>query len=61
MHYGKPLRVFFEETQRESNTHLSKAVMETYLKFYLNVKPGSTLGIVHASEIAVHVTGKRGG
>jgi len=60
MHYGKPLRVFFEETQRVSNTHLSKAVMETYLKFYLDVKPGSTLGIVHTSEIAVNVTGKSG-
>lgn len=60
MFYGKPLRVFFEETQRVSNTHLSKAVMETYLRFYLDVKPGSTLGIAHTSEIAVNVTGKSG-
>ncbi|PWK78700.1 hypothetical protein LX99_01148 [Mucilaginibacter oryzae] len=61
MHYGKPLTVFLEEDRKVNYIHLSKAVMESYLKFYLNVKPGSTLGIVHTSEIAVHVTGKRGG
>ncbi|WP_114937225.1 hypothetical protein [Mucilaginibacter endophyticus] len=58
MHYGKPLTVFLEESRRISYTHLSKAVMESYLKYYLNLIPGKTLGITHTSEIAVHVTGR---
>jgi hypothetical protein len=55
MHYGKPLF----PTAPEKYIELSKAVMDSYLKHYLNLKPGSTLGIAHTSEIAVHVTGKR--
>ncbi|AYL96273.1 hypothetical protein [Mucilaginibacter celer] len=59
MHYGRPLTVFLEEDRKVTYIHLSKAVMNSYLKYYLNLKPGTTLGIVHTSEIAVHVTGKR--
>ncbi|MDN3548048.1 hypothetical protein [Mucilaginibacter aquaedulcis] len=60
IHYGKPLIAFFDESFRENYIQFSKAIMENYLKYYLDVKPGSTLGIVHASEINVHVDGKTG-
>ncbi|WDF56382.1 hypothetical protein [Mucilaginibacter sp. KACC 22063] len=36
-----------------------KNVMDGYLKYYLKVTPGNTLGIVHASEITVKCTGKK--
>jgi hypothetical protein len=58
MHYGKPLVFVVGESVRNTYIKHSKAIMESYLKYYLVVKPGSTLGIVHASEINVHVTGK---
>lgn len=60
MHYGRPLTVFLEEDRRITYIHLSKAVMESYLKYYLKLTPGKTLGITHTSEIAVHVTGRTG-
>ncbi|WPV01059.1 hypothetical protein SNE26_04675 [Mucilaginibacter sp. cycad4] len=60
MHYGKPLTAFLEESRKAVYIHLSKAVMDSYLKYYLNFIPGRTLGIVHTSEIAVHVKGNRG-
>ncbi|GAA3980802.1 hypothetical protein [Mucilaginibacter dorajii] len=58
MHYGKPLIAFLGEGFRDNYIQSSKAIMESYLKYYLVIKPGSTLGIVHASEINVHVAGK---
>ncbi|UOE51635.1 hypothetical protein MTO98_11150 [Mucilaginibacter sp. SMC90] len=58
MHYGKPLTVFLEEDRKVTYIHLSKAVMDSYLKYYLTLIPGKTLGITHTSEIAVHVTGR---
>lgn len=58
MHYGRPLTVFLEESRKATYIHLSKAVMDSYLKYYLKVVPGKTLGITHTSEIAVHVTGR---
>ncbi|WP_426586497.1 hypothetical protein [Mucilaginibacter sp. R-33] len=60
IHYGKPLTAFSEKSYEENYIHLSTAVMNSYLKYYLNFIPGKTLGIVHTSEIAVHVTGNRG-
>ncbi|RFZ91790.1 hypothetical protein D0C36_10065 [Mucilaginibacter conchicola] len=38
----------------------SKAVLDNYLKRYLNVKPGSTLGMLHPSTIYFHVKGEKG-
>ena len=60
MHYGKPLIPFPDGSFRDKYVNLSKAIMDNYLKHYLEVKPGSTLGIAHVSEISVHVDGKRG-
>lgn len=36
-----------------------KAIIDGYLKHYLEVTPGSTLGIAHTSSILLNVTGKR--
>ncbi|WP_184550414.1 hypothetical protein [Mucilaginibacter sp. FT3.2] len=58
IHYGKPLIPFLGEGLRKNYIQQSEAVMESYLKKYLAVKPGSTLGIIHASEINLHVGGK---
>jgi hypothetical protein len=58
MHYGKPLIGFIEQDYKQSYIHLSQQIMETYLKYYLNVKPGTTLGMPHASVISLHVEGK---
>ncbi len=57
LHYGKPLVFFYGESLKINYIKHSKAIMESYLNYYLAVKPGSTLGIAHASEINVHVTG----
>jgi hypothetical protein len=58
MHYGKPLVFIVGESVKNTYIKHSKAIMESYFKYYLTIKPGSTLGITHASEINVHVTGK---
>ncbi|MEN0055302.1 MAG: hypothetical protein AAGC65_16625 [Mucilaginibacter sp.] len=58
MHYVKPLIGFTEEDYKQSYIRLSKQIMETYLKYYLNVKPGTTLSMPHASVISLHVEGK---
>jgi len=58
MHYVKPLIGFTEEDYKKSYIHLSQQIMETYLKYYLKVKPGTTLGMPHASVISLHVEGK---
>lgn len=57
MRYGVPLVPFTDDSFKQSYIHLSQAVMNTYLKYYLQVTPGSTLGMPHNSMISVHVTG----
>lgn len=44
----------------EAKTKVMKAIIELYLQPYLQVVPGSTLGIPHTSLITIHVQGKRG-
>jgi hypothetical protein len=56
LHYEKPM-IPGNNTYYISH---SKAVLDNYLKRYLNVKPGSTLGMVHPSSIYFHVRGKKG-
>lgn len=36
-----------------------KGIIDGYLKHYLEVTPGSTLGIAHTSSILLNITGKR--
>lgn len=60
MHYLRPLINFSmvgEEAQK-SYIHLSKSVMDSYLKYYFKIIPGTTLGFMHASNISLHVQGK---
>lgn len=60
MYYGIPLIDLglsgpeFEQAY----SRVASGIMDSYFKFYLTVKPGSTLGIVHSSMISVHVEGK---
>lgn len=57
--YGYPLVDFNgEEETKADYIHTSKAVMESYFKFYLDVKPGTTLDMIHASMVSIHVEGK---
>ncbi|WP_432327530.1 hypothetical protein ACRQ5D_29695 [Mucilaginibacter sp. P25] len=59
LYYGAPLVGFNGDQEREADyIHTSKAVVDSYFKFYLNVKPGTTLGIIHSSIVSVHVEGK---
>jgi hypothetical protein len=57
MHYLKPLIGFPDESFRAAYIQTSKAIMDSYLKFYLKITPGSTLGMVHSSVILINVTG----
>jgi hypothetical protein len=59
LYYGIPLIGFNgDEDNKADYIHTSKAIVESYFKFYLNVKPGSTLGMIHSSMVSVHVEGK---
>ncbi|MGF7037286.1 hypothetical protein [Mucilaginibacter lappiensis] len=58
MHYGEPLIAFTGESFRENYIHESQAVMNSYLKYYLQVIPGKTLNMPHTSLINIHVEGK---
>jgi hypothetical protein len=41
----------------DKQNHILKAITDGYLKHYLNVTAGTTLGIAHASKILVNVRG----
>ena len=58
MHYGEPLIAFTGESFRENYIHESQAVVDSYLKYYLQVIPGKTLNMPHTSLINIHVEGK---
>ncbi|RCH55435.1 hypothetical protein DJ568_05950 [Mucilaginibacter hurinus] len=58
MHYGKPLVSFLDDKDMEASyIKNSTLIMEGYLAKYLHVKPGSTLGMPHASRITVNIKG----
>ncbi|MDR6943363.1 hypothetical protein [Mucilaginibacter pocheonensis] len=58
MHYGEPLIAFVGESLRQRYIHESQAIMNTYLKYYLQVIPGKTLNMPHTSVISINVKGK---
>jgi len=41
------------------NEQIIKAIIDGYVKRYVDVKPGSTLGIPHKSIILINLTGKK--
>jgi hypothetical protein len=56
MHFGSSL-VDLSPEFRESRIRIMKGIIDGYLKLYLDIKPGSTLGIPHASKFIVNVEG----
>lgn len=58
MHYGYPLVGIDDEETKADYNHTANAIVESYFKFYLNVKPGTTLGMRHSSMVSIHVEGK---
>jgi hypothetical protein len=57
MYYRIPLVGFYEHNFKVTFIKESTAIMNTYLKYYLNITPGSTLGMRHSSIISLHVNG----
>ena len=45
---------------KESTIRTLKGIIDGYLKYYLAVTPGTTLGIPHTSAITLNVVGKKG-
>nr|WP_294941350.1 hypothetical protein [uncultured Mucilaginibacter sp.] len=60
LHFLRSVIFVFEEF-RDSHNRAMRGITDGYLKAYLNVKPGTTLGIPHASFIIVNVVGTKKG
>lgn len=58
MHYLRSVNFIYEEFVASSNRAM-RGIVDGYFNAYLNVKPGSTLGVPHASFIIVNVTGTK--
>jgi hypothetical protein len=58
MLFGRPM-VDLEPEFKESMPKVMRGILNGYLKAFLAVKPGTTLGIPHASLIIVNVTGTK--
>lgn len=59
MYYRIPLIDFMgDEDAKKFYIRTSQNIMNSYLKYYLQTIPGSTLGFVHTSTISLHVYGK---
>jgi len=48
---------FIDPSFTKSTLEIMKGITDSYLKLYLNVKPGNTLGIPHRSIVMLNVTG----
>ena len=59
MSFDKPIDYIMPEF-KDATIKTMKGIMDGYLKFYLQVTPGSTLGIKHTSAVIVNVVGKKG-
>lgn len=58
MRYRSNLVYVFEE-YKESTLKIIKGIIDGYLKAYIDVTPGKTLGIPHASVITLNVIGRK--
>jgi hypothetical protein len=57
--YNTPLIPFGDGGYKQQYVRFSKAIMNTYLKLYVKVRPGQTLGMSHTSLINLYVRGKK--
>jgi hypothetical protein len=57
MFYRIPLVGFYEPSFKVTFIKESQDIMNTYLKYFFKIIPGSTLGMPHASTISLHVKG----
>lgn len=58
MHFRKST-IPYPSAFQKTYTDVMKGIIDGYLKLYLDVTPGKTLGIAHTSVILLNVTGKR--
>jgi hypothetical protein len=58
IHFVKSL-IYTLPEYRESTIKIIKGIIDGYLKVYVSVKPGSTLGIVHTSMVTINVDGRK--
>ncbi|RYU90107.1 hypothetical protein EWM62_11230 [Mucilaginibacter terrigena] len=57
--YNTPITPFTEGRYKQRYVRLSKAIMNTYLKLYVKVQPGQTLGVPHTTLISLYLHGKK--
>jgi hypothetical protein len=57
MIYGIPLVPFTDDGFKTTYIKESQDIMNTYLKYFFKIVPGSTLGMPHSSIISIHVRG----
>ncbi len=58
MHFQKSLINVFEEFKK-STDRIIKGIVDGYLKTYVQITPGKTLGLTHNSAVILNVTGKK--
>ncbi|MFB9840958.1 hypothetical protein [Mucilaginibacter ginsenosidivorans] len=58
IHFRKSTIFSYPEFEK-SNTQAIKALLSGYVARYVNVTPGSTLGIPHTSVVLINLTGKK--
>lgn len=60
LHFGKSLIAQdWAPEFKDAQIRVMTAIMNGYLKHYLAITPGKTLGIAHASKIILHVKGSK--
>jgi hypothetical protein len=58
IHYNESMIPYSHEFQA-TYEHVIKGIIDGYLKLYVKVTPGNTLGILHTSSILINLTGKK--
>lgn len=62
MVYRMPMVAFYGDDLAEANyVKISKSILDNYLKPYLTVVPGQTLGIRHSTMVTLNIHGKQPG
>ncbi|GAA4316161.1 hypothetical protein GCM10023149_12970 [Mucilaginibacter gynuensis] len=59
LHFRKP-KLFIYPENYKATVRVMSGIVDGYLKLYLNVTPGTTLGIPHSSVIVINVRGIKG-